>query len=273
MLSQCLRRVAAAARPHGSCQPIKQLANVHRKRLCLRARQYVTSAVASKVSMLSRLNQFTAKHPLVVSVGIAMVKTSLVDLIVQTMHERKKWAEIDWNRNLLFTSFGFWYCGIWQYGVYVIGFARLFPRMGAFAQLSIRAKLKDVAGLKMLAGQVALDILVINPVLYWPTFYLFKSMSFRDPDDTRTTLQIFSDTLTVKYPQTFLEDNFGMGFFWIPANIIIFSCPIHLRMPINHLASGAWCFVLSIYRGANDPEETDAVGEESDVRKQAEITN
>ena len=38
-------------------------------------------------------------------------------------------------------------------------------------------------------------------------------------------------------------------FFWVPANLLIFSVPIHLRLPVNHVVSLAWCCILSFWRG------------------------
>ncbi len=37
--------------------------------------------------------------------------------------------------------------------------------------------------------------------------------------------------LTVEYPQTFFQDNFGMGYFWIPANFVIYSVPMSVAAP------------------------------------------
>lgn len=86
---------------------------------------------------------------------IATVKTSLCDILVQNYIERKE--KIDWQRNAVFTAFGFGYLGCVQWFVYVDCFKRLFPGMAVFASQSLREKLSNPAGLRALAGQVAID--------------------------------------------------------------------------------------------------------------------
>ena len=58
-----------------------------------------------------------------------------------------------------------------------------------------------------------------------------------------------------RYKVTFWEDNFGMSYFWIPANVIIFSVPLHLRLPMTHFFSFWWCMILSFWRGAQEGKE------------------
>ena len=48
-----------------------------------------------------------------------------------------------------------------------------------------RAKLRDRAGLRALAAQVGLDLAVLNPLVYWPTFYCFQALCFRGRQDGR----------------------------------------------------------------------------------------
>ena len=45
--------------------------------------------------------------------------------------------------------------------------------------------------------------------------------------------------------------------FWFPIDLIIYSVPIHLRLPLNHGASLAWTGIVSIFRGATEDENGD----------------
>ena len=51
------------------------------------------------------------------------------------------------------------------------------------------------------------------------------------------------------YSATAVDDNLGMAKFWLPINLLVYSAPLYLRMPINHLASLVWCCILSHSQG------------------------
>ena len=62
--------------------------------------------------------------------------------------------------------------------------------------------------------------------------------------------------VAVRYKSSFITDNFAMAFFWVPANFVIYAVPIHLRLPLNHVISAAWSFILSCCWGAKMPSGT-----------------
>lgn len=188
------------------------------------------------------------RHPLAMCVAIATVKTSLADGIVQTVAEGRRFSEIDWHRTAVFGAFGCGYLGFALYAMKVKGFQRLFPSLEAFCNLSYRAKLRDRAGLRVLASQVALDLAVLNPLIYWPTFYCFQSLCFRRGQDDRPIHTVLQEALA-GYSATAVDDNLGMAKFWLPINLLVYSAPLYLRMPINHLASLVWCCILSHSQG------------------------
>ena len=82
--------------------------------------------------------------------------------------------EVDIRRATVFTAFGALFCGAWQYGLFVKLMPWLCPNAVSFAGKSIRAKLKDVPGMKQLAIQVFIENGINNPILYYPTFYSIK---------------------------------------------------------------------------------------------------
>ena len=90
---------------------------------------------------------------------------------MQCQLEGRSWRDIDWRRNLVFVAFGFAYLGVAQWFIYVEGFRRLFPAMDRFCDLPLRAKLRDGPGLRALLAQIGLDFVVIQPFMYWPSYY------------------------------------------------------------------------------------------------------
>lgn len=198
--------------------------------------------------------------------------------------EGKRWDEIDWRRNAVFVGFGFAYLGGLQYWIYVHVFARLFPAMRRFSTLPVREKLRDRAGMRALGGQIAADFLVVQPLFYWPTFYLFKQyiqqtgatpspppppLAQRDGGGAATgkapssaarlqeqEASIFAPAMQ-RYKETFWVDNFGMTAFWLPVDIVMFSGPVWLRLPINHAASLLWTCVVSFFRGSDTDTDID----------------
>jgi hypothetical protein len=188
-----------------------------------------------------------SRNPFTSQLFIATTKTSLADILVQKQVEKKE--TIDWERNLAFTAFGFGYLGIAQWGIYVRGFSRIFPGMEKFCNQSLRDKLKNRSGLRQLFGQIGLDFVFIQPVIYWPTLYFFKECTQRTPEGgKRTASDVISGAIT-KIRANFWEDNLGMCAFWLPLDLVIYSVPIWLRLPLNHGISFVWCAVMSFWRG------------------------
>ena len=197
------------------------------------------------------------RYPFITQLVFVTIKTAGTDLGIQVTVEKKKWYEIDWNRNLVFTLFGAVYLGGVQYAMYVEGFKRLFPAMERFCNLSFRAKLKDREGIKSLLQQIGLDFVIIQPLLYWPAFYLCKEYVIQITENIEETGNNLFIRAMNRYKETAIEDNFGMCGFWFPIDLIIYSVPIHLRLPLNHGASLAWTGIVSIFRGATEDENGD----------------
>eukprot|EP00041_Stephanoeca_diplocostata_P037881 m.1454979 g.1454979 ORF g.1454979 m.1454979 type:complete len:176 (-) comp25119_c0_seq37:2393-2920(-) len=105
--------------------------------------------------------------------------------------------------------------------------------------------------LLQLSKQVFADILIIQPFMFWPTYYTFKEFCFSPPSDTRKPGAIVVDALQKARMHSF-ADNVGMGAFWIPANYYIYALPMYLRLPVNHGVSFLWCCILSLWRGSKE---------------------
>ena len=104
--------------------------------------------------MLRALVRVPKAHPFKFGVVFSGFKTSLSDYLVQRYVEKRD--QIDWRRNAMFASFGFFYLGCVQYSIYVPLFSRLFPTAEAFAMKPLRAKLTDFAGQRRMLAQATL---------------------------------------------------------------------------------------------------------------------
>ena len=107
------------------------------------------------LSPLGRLASFPREHPILFGTSFSCVKTSVSDLVVQKLVEKRE--TIDWSRNAAFATFGLFYLGGVQYALYVPVFSRMFPAAEKFASKTIAEKLKDGPGLRQLVGQVFVD--------------------------------------------------------------------------------------------------------------------
>jgi hypothetical protein len=99
----------------------------------------------------SRLQTIPATYPLAFGIVFSGVKTSFSDLLVQKVVEQRE--KVDWRRNAAFASFGFFYLGGVQYGIYVNLFQRMFPGAALFAAKSIRDKLRDGRGMLQVCAE------------------------------------------------------------------------------------------------------------------------
>ena len=99
-------------------------------------------------------------------------------------------------------------------------------------------------------SQIFIAQCVAQPLMYLPTFYICKEVIMGDYEYLR--LQDWKHASYVamkKYAGTFWIDNVGMLSFWVPADIVIYSVPIWIRLPLSHTISFIWTAVLSAYRG------------------------
>jgi len=175
---------------------------------------------------------------------IATCKTSAADLLAQVALEKKKLSDVDWQRNMLFCLFGFVYLGAFQYWYQVNIFKRLFPSVERFTSQSWGAKLTDVPGLLALAGQTVLDVGVLS-CIYLPTFYVFKAAVF----SKTFSLNAWVTSGLSNCSKNWSSDAYDVLRVWAPADLICFSVPLWLRLPVRHIVSFVWTAYLSFVRG------------------------
>ena len=197
---------------------------------------------------------FPKEHPFVFQLGVATVKTSGADLMVQMVAERKSLSEVDWKRNGIFVVFGFAYLGGFQYWLMVNKYRQWFPTMDRFAKLSFAEKLKDTAGILDAAKMVLFDVIVHLPVLYFPTYYTVKEFV---SGESWSPIDWARDGVA-KYASNAKDDLTAMIKLWGPSDCVQFVLPIHIRLPFRHVVSFFWTAYVSFTRGSIEPESKES---------------
>jgi hypothetical protein len=186
--------------------------------------------------------QFAKENPSINNIMIATVKTAGADFLAQTAFGSEAF---DVERSLLFALFGAVYLGAFQYLYQVNIFKKIFD-VDKFTSQSWSDKMKDVPGLKALAAQTGLDLTVLT-LVYLPTFYIFKASVFSGSMDPSVW---FSSGIST-YQANFSSDETDLIKVWLPADLVCFSVPLYLRLPVRHVVSFVWTAYLSFARGGH----------------------
>ena len=124
-----------------------------------------------------------------------------------------------------------------------------FPGVEKFANSSMRDKLRDVPGMLTVVKQILLDVGFFLPCIYFPCFYTVKEIV---QGKSYNPLDWFRDGVT-KYYHNAPVDIKALWCFWGPGNVLVFTVPLWLRLPVRHVLSLGWTSYLSFLRGASPP--------------------
>lgn len=204
-------------------------------------------ALPEEISSTSSFSygDFAKQYPFQNNIAIATAKTGAADLIAQTIIGHTPLMEVDMQRFFLFALFGAVYSGGFQYLYQVQIFKKLFD-IEEFTNATWKEKLQDKEGLKTLAAQTALDLMVMTFV-YLPSFYIFKAGVFSGSTDPNVWLS----TGLGNYVANFSSDEVAALGVWGPADLVCFSIPLYLRLPVRHSVSFIWTAYLSFARGGH----------------------
>lgn len=201
------------------------------------------------------------KHPFSTALITSVTKCVASDVAVQYLVEGRK--ELDTNRVLCFFALGLTYVGAFQYGLYN---HLMKPLAGA---------LKAWWGTGASVGaMVAIDVFVVNPFIYLPTFFGLKLWANGECTLAETPAKISEKMLGSgglggigggrEGEEAQGED--GMGWmtlfalwaYWMPVQAINFwVVPPHLTIPYMNFLGFFWNFIMSAMNGAHDgPKET-----------------
>jgi len=189
--------------------------------------------------------EFAKQYPFINNVAIATTKTGAADFIAQTVIGGTPLYQLDVERSILFMTFGAVYSGGFQWLYQVNVFKKLFD-IEKFTNLSIQEKLEDKEGLKQLMLQTALDLTVLT-LVYLPAFYIFKAGVFSGSMDPN----VWTSTGMNDYMTNFAKDEADLLKVWFPADLVCFSVPLYLRLPVRHSVSFLWTAYLSFARGGH----------------------
>lgn len=208
---------------------------------------------------------FPERRPRLFNVMLATFKTWSADAVVQFVERR--WSPLvqrgrgievgqadwkfDWRRSGAFATFGFLYVGLVQWFLYVSLLTKVFPDAIVFSNLPLAEKVKDTSGQFNLLGQVLLDNFVVNCFIYFPIFYITKEIIQGAEGTWLRTVPIALH----RYWKSITMDNSMSWCVWIPADCIVFSVPMYMRMPLDHSVSFVFTMIVSAMRGA--PEHAD----------------
>ena len=193
----------------------------------------MSSSLARAAARLRRpalgvIGDTITKHPFKSALAITTAKTVAADLLVQFAIERREWEA---RRTALFAAFGLIYQGAVQYLFVNIVIERLFPGQ------SLRAVLAKCG---MMNG-------FCDPCFFLPTFYVFKAAVFSDV----VSVQAWVSTGFGNYTKNCWKDWYDVVRVWAPADIVCFSVPLYLRLPVRHVVSFVWTAYLSFARGGH----------------------
>ena len=91
-----------------------------------------------------------------------------------------------------------------------------------------------------------LDLFVLT-LICPPTVYIFKAGVFSGSMDPL----IWASSGIENYTSNFAKDEFDLIRVWLPADLICFSVPMYLRLPVRHVVSFVWTAYLSFSRGGH----------------------
>lgn len=190
---------------------------------------------------------FPKENPFVFQLLLATCRSAGADFMTQVVAQGTPFSEVDWRQNLIFVVFGFAYLGCFQWFLMIDVYAKWFPSMKRFAQLSPTDKLKDKEGIMDAVKMVLFDIFVHIPLIYFPSFYTVKEFvvgTSLNPVD-------WAKNGATKYINNVGEDLTAVWQVWIPSDCIQFILPLHMRMPFRHFVGFFWTAYLSLSRGAS----------------------
>ena len=193
------------------------------------------------------------RHPVLVAVGVATVKTASADIVIQTQVEQCE--TIDWHRVGLFTAFGACFFGAWQYFLYVKCFSWWFDA-ARLSKLSIRQIFAEGGAARSnWLKQMGFDLL-LHGHFFFPTYYAFKISIMGGNRGEPTLLEgrplsgVLGDAWE-KYMTNMVDDWIGFWKVWVIGDIVAFGMvPLWARLPTNNAISFLYVLVLSSMRGA-----------------------
>eukprot|EP00439_Symbiodinium_sp_Y106_P051650 s153_g6.t2 len=182
----------------------------------------------------TRILSFPKRHMFATNMLVSATLTPASDLFVQKQHG----APIDTCRLQGFFMLGV-VQGVTSWLVYVSLFTRFFPLATRLVNLPLKDKFKDWPGLRQLCFQIAFDLAVYVPFVHFPVFYVAQGAAHGE--DASSSLSRWRSNL--------MQDAAGGAAFWLPMDVLCFTVPMWLRMPIGYFTTFWYAALVSVFRG------------------------
>ncbi|CAB9522551.1 Mpv17 / PMP22 family [Seminavis robusta] len=180
---------------------------------------------------LTAVDAFFQTSPYVSAFLTCSVKASAADWVAQSMQQEEE--ERNWNRNLAFIAYG----GIYQGCIQSFIFGVLFPMW--FPDPTIHSILT----------QVAIDTLILGPLVCMPTVYTMKAV-FAGETDPTAGITKYLDHVQHK------GILFKYWSIWGPVQALNFALvPPHLRVYVVAMVSFFWICLLSMVSSSSSSVE------------------
>ncbi|CAE7409845.1 unnamed protein product [Symbiodinium pilosum] len=173
---------------------------------------------------------------------VSATLTPASDLFVQKQQD----APIDKRRLQGFFLLGV-VQGVTSWLVYVSLFTRCFPLATRLVNLPLKEKLKDWPGLWQLGQQIVFDLAVYVPLVHFPVFYCVQGACHGESVSSSIS----------RWQTNFWQDAAGGAMFWLPLDVLCFTVPMWLRMPIGYFTTFWYAALLSVFRGSELPAVVD----------------
>jgi protein Mpv17 len=174
---------------------------------------------------VQQVEGFLKKNPFASAVAITTVNAVIADLLTQLVFQPMPWNP---KRSLLFAAFGFLYQGCAQYALVNHGWERLFPGN------SKKNVISKICGMNLLS----------DPLLFMPTFYIFKETL--TSGFTMATIK----AALLSYKGNCLLDWRNSWLIWFPGHAVTYGVMAkHNRIPWIAFLSFFYMVILSITRG------------------------
>lgn len=244
---QMHRRHASAFATHNSIGcGILQCAKQEVSEVAFRNLDSVAQTV-SYTGMWGAIRTFPKRHPFLTNLILSVTGYSLADYIVQRSEEK----EIDRKRILSFACFGFVQgCVAWT--AFVKVFSKLTPGSVRFSNLSLAEKLTNRQGQIDVIKQTILDNFVYTPLIFFPIFYSCKSCIQSEHGEHGDLCSRLREAVG-QYYDNLVDDNVASCKIWLWGDLLIFTVPAWMRMPVFQGVNFGFSVVLSHMRGSSEP--------------------
>lgn len=105
------------------------------------------------------------------------------------------------------------------------------------------------------------DLVLHAPLMLLPCYYIMKECSAGKQNLRNSDVGTITTNALEKYKANMFEDVMAYWKIWLPADIVVMSLPLWLRLPVNHGVSFVYVCILSMMRGDKVEAEEEPAAE------------